>query len=108
HMAIAPWQVYLCTIRQDDPLVREKSDALYKDLTAAGIEVLYDDRDASPGFKFSDCDLMGIPIRVVVSPRSLAAGTVEVQLRDGSLKENIPYAQSIKRLQEIVDQAINK
>ncbi len=105
-MSIAPWHVYLCALRLDDPVVKEKADALYKAMQQAGIEVLYDDRNASPGYKFSDCDLMGIPIRVVVSPRSLANGEAEVQFRDGSLKTNLPYDDCVSELKKMIDARI--
>lgn len=101
-MAIAPWHVYLCPIRYDDPTVAEKAQKLYDDMQAAGVEVLFDDRNVSPGFKFSDCDLMGIPIRVVVSPRSLQNGEIEVQLRDGTYKANIPYDGATDAIKEII------
>jgi prolyl-tRNA synthetase len=101
-MAIAPWHVYLCPLRMDDADVREKAFNLYDALRAAGTEVLMDDRDASPGCKFSDCDLMGIPIRVVISPRSLSKGEVEIQLRDGSLKTNAKYDACIGVIQDII------
>lgn len=101
-MAVAPWHVYLCPLRVDDNNVKEKAFALYGAMQKAGIEVLLDDRDASPGYKFSDCDLMGIPIRVVVSPRSLANGEVEIQLRDGSLKTNVKYDTCIGVIEDII------
>ena len=104
-MAVAPWHVYLCGIRLDNLEVKEKAYALYENMKKAGIEVIFDDRDASPGFKFSDCDLMGIPIRVVVSPRSLANSEAEIQLRDGSLKENVNYDVVIERVKEIIKNA---
>ncbi len=102
-MAIAPWHVYLCALRPDDDAVREKADKLYGDLQAAGIEVLYDDRNVSPGFKFNDCDLMGIPVRVVISPRSIQNGIVEVQLRDGSLKDNLDIETCVEGIKNIIE-----
>ena len=105
-MAIAPWHVYLCALRPDDPIVREKADKLYQDLQSAGIEVLYDDRNVSPGFKFNDCDLMGIPVRVVISPRSIQNGIVEVQLRDGTLKENLNLDDCVGGLKKIIEDRI--
>jgi prolyl-tRNA synthetase len=74
---IAPYTVYLVTIGD----VSEQAEKLYKDLTEAGIEVLYDDRDARPGDKFADADLMGIPYRVVVSNRTLESNSVELKQR---------------------------
>ncbi|NLL56171.1 MAG: proline--tRNA ligase [Clostridiales bacterium] len=101
-MAIAPWQVYLCGIRMDNSEVYQKANELYAQMIKNGIEVIFDDRDTSPGVKFSDCDLMGIPIRVVVSPRSLANGEVEIQLRDKTLKENYKCEDAIGKLKEIM------
>lgn len=105
-MSIAPWHVYLCPIRIDNEEVRAKSHELYESLRKAGVEVLFDDRDASPGFKFADCDLMGIPLRVVISPRSLANGEIELQMRDGSLKTNIKYEDCVGKIEEIVSKNI--
>ena len=101
-MSVAPWHVYLCALRVDDAEVRAKAEALYKEMQAAGIEVIYDDREASPGFKFSDCDLMGIPLRVVVSPRSLAAGEVEVQIRESGERFNMPYDGCVEKIKQTV------
>ena len=68
----------------------------------AGIEVIFDDREASPGFKFSDCDLMGIPIRVVISPRSLERGEVELQTRDGDVKTSVAYDGCIDAIRTMI------
>ncbi len=102
-MAIAPWHVYLCPLRYNDSAVKEQTDKLYKTLTDMGIEVLLDDRNVSPGFKFSDCDLMGIPLRVVISPRSLANNECEVQMRDGSYKANISLDTAQTEIASIVE-----
>lgn len=75
--AIAPFQVYLASIGD----ATEQADALYEELTALGVEVLYDDRDARPGDKFADAELIGIPHRVVVSPRLVESGTFEYKSR---------------------------
>lgn len=83
-MAIAPWQVHLCAVRADDPQIRELADKLYDELKKAGVEVIFDDRKVSAGIMFSDADLLGVPVRVVVSPRNLKQGIVEVSLRDKS------------------------
>lgn len=77
--AVAPYQVYLATIGN----VAEQADALYEELTALGVEVLYDDRDARPGEKFADADLLGIPHRVVLSPKLIEQGSYEYKSRMG-------------------------
>lgn len=107
-MTIAPWHVYLCGLRLDDPTVKAEADKLYAEMTKAGIEVLYDDREASAGVKFSDCDLMGIPIRVVISPRSLAKGEIELQTRDKSLQTNVKIEESIDFIQKIIKEEVGK
>lgn len=94
-MAIAPWQVHLCCIRADDEQCKKIADELYRNFMNSGIEVIYDDRDVRPGVMFSDSDLLGVPIRVVVSPRNLAEGIVEISKRDKSVNlkvklENVP------------------
>jgi prolyl-tRNA synthetase len=80
--AIAPFQVVLVPINyQKSSKVQETADALYRDFNAAGIDVLLDDRDARPGVKFADSELLGIPHRIVIGDRSLAAGNLEYRDR---------------------------
>jgi prolyl-tRNA synthetase len=75
--SVAPYSVHLVALKGGS----EEADALYEDLLAAGIDVLYDDRAESPGVMFNDADLLGLPIRLTVSKRSLDAGGVETKLR---------------------------
>lgn len=105
-MAIAPWHVYLCVIRPDDEKVREKAYALYGEMQKRGIEVLMDDRAASAGFKFADCDLMGIPLRLVVSPRAIENDSAEIKIRATGETITCPYADCIDRIKEMIDAAI--
>ena len=78
-VAVAPYRAHLVAIGANrDPAVAEAADGLYERLTDAGVDVLYDDRDESPGVKFTDAELLGMPTIVTVSPRSLGAGGVEV------------------------------
>jgi prolyl-tRNA synthetase len=77
---VAPYKVYLALIG-DDGNVKKAADNLYEMLTAQNISVLYDDRDERPGEKFADADLMGLPYRVVISPKSLEAGGFELKKR---------------------------
>ena len=88
-ITIAPWQVEVCALRIDNPAVREAADLLYRELTDAGVEALYDDRPVSAGVLFSDADLLGAPIRVVVSPKTLSRGCFELSARDKSFREDI-------------------
>lgn len=81
-LAIAPYEVLVIPLNLSDEDVMGVAERLYGELQAAGIDVLMDDRDARPGFKFKDADLIGIPLRVVVGGRGLADGVVEVKWRD--------------------------
>lgn len=74
---IAPFQVHVIGLNLDQPTIRKKAEKLYESLAEKNIEVLFDDRELSPGKKFADSDLIGIPIRLTISPRSLEAGGVE-------------------------------
>jgi prolyl-tRNA synthetase len=88
---IAPFQVVLVPLgMQKSARVREVADRLYAELTAAGIEVLYDDRDARPGVKFADAELLGIPHRVVVGERGLEAGKLEYRNRRDTESQEFP------------------
>ena len=88
--AIAPFNVYMVPINlHKSPRVQEACDAIYDELTARGIEVLYDDRSSRPGVKFADCDLLGIPHRVVVGERGLDGGTLEYKHRRSQETEEV-------------------
>ncbi len=78
---IAPYDVSLVVLNMEDEAVMEAAEALHEELTSDGIQVLYDDRTESPGVKFNDADLLGLPVRAVVSRRNLRDGGVEVKLR---------------------------
>jgi prolyl-tRNA synthetase len=80
-MSIAPYQVQVCALDLNKPGVADAAEKLVSELEAAGIEVLYDDRGEKAGFVFSDADLIGIPLRIVVSPKTLADGEVEFKRR---------------------------
>ncbi|MDX1579589.1 MAG: His/Gly/Thr/Pro-type tRNA ligase C-terminal domain-containing protein, partial [Gemmatimonadota bacterium] len=80
---------------------RTAADEVFKTLVAAGIEVLYDDRrDASPGVKFNDADLRGLPIRVVVGERSLKAGGAELKLRTGEETRIVPLDELVPEIRD--------
>jgi prolyl-tRNA synthetase len=79
--SLAPYDVHIVAIQADKPEVREPAERLYKGLQAGGLSALFDDREESPGVKFNDADLLGMPLRVTVSPRNLANGQLEVKGR---------------------------
>lgn len=97
---IAPWQVHLCAVRVDDEEVRAYADKLYEDLQNAGIEVIYDDRSVRAGVMFADADLLGIPLRIIVSPKNMKQGVVEVASRDKTLKTQIPLENVMEEIKQ--------
>jgi prolyl-tRNA synthetase len=88
--AIAPWDLHLVGLGKADSEERAVAERVYEELQATGLKVLYDDRDAGPGEKFADAELLGVPVRVTVGRRTLADGEVEVQLRRGREARAVP------------------
>ena len=99
--ALAPFQIALVPLRYETEAVREATDNLYAQLTAAGFEVLLDDRDkkTSPGIKFADMELIGIPHRIVVSDRGLADGNLEYKSRRETDAQAVPLAEIMSFIQ---------
>jgi prolyl-tRNA synthetase len=103
-MAIAPFQVHLVGLGLNDAAIREAAERTYGELTAAGIEVLFDDRDdAQAGVKFNDADLIGIPIRLTLSPRSVKSGGVEIKLRREATARVAPLADLALEIRKLID-----
>jgi prolyl-tRNA synthetase len=101
-IAVAPYPVSLVVPNvQHAESVRAAEDLL-RNLEARGIETLYDDRDERPGVKFKDADLLGIPVRAVVSERSLADGKVEIKLRKDADKKMIPVNEAVTFIEAII------
>jgi prolyl-tRNA synthetase len=91
--SVAPYPAHLVAIgTARDPAVAEAAEGLYQRLADAGVELLYDDRDESPGVKFTDAELLGMPLLITVSPRSLAAGGAEVTDRASGDRSVVPIA----------------
>jgi prolyl-tRNA synthetase len=105
-MPIAPYQVYLCPLYRDDTQVEAVAEKLYAELEAAGLEVLFDDRPESPGVKFNDADLLGIPIRVTISPRTLEKDSVEIKKRTEKETRLIKLEQVSATLKELITSQI--
>ena len=101
-LPLAPYQVYLCAVGVDKPEVATSAERLYAELLAAGIEVLYDDRLESPGVKFNDADLLGIPLRAVVSPRTMKSQSVEVKRRSEKEGRLVPSEEAMAMLGELL------
>jgi len=101
-LSIAPYQVYLCPLYREDVNVADVAEKLYAELQSAGLEVLFDDREESPGVKFNDADLLGIPLRVTVSPRTLQNNSVEVKWRSEKEATLVPIAEAVDKVKELV------
>ncbi len=102
-LPIAPYHVYLCPLYREDTDVSEIAEKLYSELESEGIEVLFDDRQESPGVKFNDADLLGIPIRITVSPRTLDKASVEIKLRSEKDSVLIPLAEATTHINKIIE-----
>lgn len=98
-VTVAPYDVHLVALRGGF----EVADELYQQLQAAGIEVLYDDRDESPGVKFNDADLIGIPVRLTAGKRSLDQGGVEMKLRREAERSLVPLSDVVQSVQAALD-----
>ena len=101
-ISIAPWEIEICALRADQAHFKEEANKLYKSLMDEGYEVLFDDRTVSAGFMFSDADLLGSPVRIVISPKTLDRGVVEIVTRDKTIKEDVPLECAMQRTKEIV------
>lgn len=101
-ISIAPWEIEICALRADQAHVKEEANKLYKALADEGYEVLFDDRTVSAGFMFSDADLLGSPVRIVISPKTLDRGVVEIATRDKTIKEDVPLECAMQRTKEVV------
>ncbi len=104
-LSVAPWQVHICAMRADDPEVRAAADKLYEELQAKGVEVIYDDRKVSAGVMFSDADLLGVPFRMVISPRNLKNGVVEISKRDKSLQTTVAVENAVDEILNLLNEA---
>jgi prolyl-tRNA synthetase len=100
-ISVAPYQVYLCPLHLDNPAVTSAAEKVYQELETAGIEVLFDDRDESPGVKFNDADLLGIPLRLTISPRTLQNQSIETKWRTEKETQLLPlenFAAQVNKL----------
>ena len=101
-VTVAPWQVHLIVLRPDKEEIKAAGDKVCAELEAAGIEVLYDERDCAAGIKFADADLMGMPIRIVLSPRTLADDEAEVKLRRGGEAMRVKTDALVEKANELI------
>ncbi len=101
-LAIAPYHIYLCPLYLENPQVESVAEKLYAELETQGFEVLFDDRHESPGVKFNDADLLGIPIRVTISPRTLERNSVELKRRSEKKSQLVPLEEAVNKLKELI------
>lgn len=102
-ITIAPWQVEICCLRSDDEECKAYADNLYSTLQNQGVEVLYDDRAVRPGAMFSDADLLGVPVRVVVSPRNMKEACVEITTRDKSISMKAGLEEAVAEIRNVMN-----
>lgn len=102
-ITIAPYQVMLISLATEKtPEIAAAAERIYADLLAAGIEVLYDDRDERAGVKFNDADLLGIPIRLTVGGKGLKNGIVEMKLRRNGESGELPLSTIVQEVQAVI------
>jgi prolyl-tRNA synthetase len=105
-MAVAPFEVVVVIAQQDDPAVTEAAEEVYQALLDVGVDVIVDDRPARAGVKFSDAELVGIPFRVTVGKRGLAAGTAELTDRGSGATVQVPLADLAQHVREAIAKSI--
>lgn len=101
-MSIAPWHVQVCCLRADDEECKGVSDDIYQKMLDERMEVIYDDRNIRPGAMFSDADLLGVPVRVIVSPRNLKEGVCEIVTRDKEICMKVELDKVIETVKGII------
>ncbi len=105
-MSIAPWHVQICCLRADDEECKGVSDSLYQQMLDERMEVIYDDRNIRPGAMFSDADLLGVPVRVIVSPRNLKEGVCEIVTRDKKISLKVETDKVIETVKGIIEEGL--
>ena len=97
-----PLAVHLCAVRVDDHKIKELADNIYNQLVKKGLEVIYDDRSVSAGVMFSDADLLGVPLRVIISPRNLKENCCEIVSRDKKISLKVKLDECIDQINDLV------
>ena len=103
-MSVAPYTVELIPLNVKDADVMAAAEKIYDELTSAGVDVLMDDRDQRPGFKFKDADLIGLPVRVVVGGKGLKEGNAEIKLRTDSDATKVPLESAVAHVRDLIAQ----
>lgn len=101
-ISIAPWEIHICCIRPDDEETKKIADTLYEELKKCRVEVIYDDREGIRGGQmFADADLLGVPVRVVVSPRNLQNNKIEITTRDKSVNTTVDVSEALEYILDL-------
>jgi len=106
-LAIAPYHIYLCPLYLENSQVAIMAENLYTELAAQNLEVLFDDRQESPGVKFNDADILGIPVRVTISPRTLERNSIEIKWRSEKEPQLLPLEEAVTRLKGLITRREN-
>ena len=106
-LSVTPYQVHLCPLHLDKSAVLPTAEKIYQELQKEGIEVLFDDRDESPGVKFNDADLLGIPLRLTLSPRTLQSQSVEAKWRTEKEARLLPLDNLAVQVKKIIDETVS-
>lgn len=107
-LSIAPFEVLVTSVNQDDPKVAEVAEKIYNELSQQGVDVLWDDRELRGGPKFKDADLLGIPVRITVGKKSVADGNVEIKLRSEADRTSVTIDSAVQKTIEIVNELRQK
>ncbi|WP_127753055.1 proline--tRNA ligase [Devosia sp. 1566] len=102
-VSVAPFEAVLINLKAGDAACDAACDALYGELQAAGLDMLYDDRDQPAGGKFATADLVGIPYQIILGPRGLKSGEAEIKHRKTGERETLPIAAAVERLRSLIE-----
>jgi prolyl-tRNA synthetase len=103
-MSITPFQVLILPVNMKVKLLRETAEHYYQDLMDQGVEVLYDDREETPGIKFKDADLIGIPLRVTLGEKNVKKGLLEIRKRKTGETHLVKKEDAVSKIKEMIDQ----
>ncbi|KPJ59621.1 MAG: prolyl-tRNA synthetase [Latescibacteria bacterium DG_63] len=103
-LSVAPYEIEVLPVNVNDESIRAAGQKLYEELTSMGYEVLLDDRDQRPGFKFKDADLIGLPLRVVVGEKAMAEGKVEIHIRRTGETMRASVAEAPQKIKTLIDE----
>ncbi len=106
-MPVAPFQVLLLPVNIKIDLLKETAEELYQTLSNNGVEVLYDDREETPGVKFKDADLIGIPLRITLGEKNLKKGLAEIKKRKSGEVLLVRKEEILSKVKELIDQEMN-